>query len=581
MATSFEPLDPTILKRIDSTRHPQGRRVRDQLETDAWRRHPRLAQRLARRRQRRASRAPKGLRWQDRVLLVIAITLMALLLVRVESARADDGNWGLELATNDVRHTALALDTQIAVDVTGLSARVAVRQKFRNDGTDWTEGLYRFPLPDGAAVDRMTIQVGERLIEGEIHERAQAEQVYAKARAEGRTAAMVEQERVNQFQTRLANIGPGEEISVFIGFLLPVAYEDGTYRLRLPMTFTPRYDAPSWRALPVTAGLEKLPAVGLRTAFTTAHNPAFETGPTPVLTHADDAPGHRLAMDIRLRSGIEFASIESPYHVVDIVPERDGYAVRLADDRVRADRDFELAWELAWADTPQASLETWSDGEAVYAQLMLVPPIEEALTPRPREVMFIIDTSGSMQGASLEQAREALIEGLALLGPDDRFNVIRFASTTHALFSEPQAADGFGLRKAAQFIERLSADGGTVMGPALHLALTQPSRSGLSRQVVFITDGSVGNEAELLVDIADVLGKSRLFTVGIGAAPNAWFMRRAAEIGRGSFTQVGRADEVAERVGALWRRIRTPALRDLCVDWGVPAETYPEIIPDL
>jgi hypothetical protein len=157
---------------------------------------------------------------------------------------------------------------------------------------------------------------------------------------------------------------------------------------------------------------------------------------------------------------------------------------------------------------------------------------------------------------------------------------VRFDSEAELLFEEsvpavplPEGAD--------LFIERLVADGGTNMAPALGLAMGLPRHDGLLRQIVFVTDGSVGNEQELLLQIAERLGESRLFTVSIGPAPNSWFMRKAAAIGRGSHSHIGRQEDVGERMAQLWARIENPALQNLCVDWGMEAEFYPEIIPDL
>ncbi|MBT8058629.1 MAG: VWA domain-containing protein, partial [Gammaproteobacteria bacterium] len=197
------------------------------------------------------------------------------------------------------------------------------------------------------------------------------------------------------------------------------------------------------------------------------------------------------------------------------------------------------------------------------------------------EVVFVIDTSGSMEGASIRQARSALELGLKFLGPDDRFNLIEFDSDTRALFDESVPVQSPYLEEALDFIDDLRANGGTVMAPALARALDLPAQDGLLRQVIFVTDGSVGNEQELLLQVGDQLGDSRLFTVSIGSAPNAWFMRKAAEIGRGSHTHIGKLDEVAERMASLWTRIQHPALQDICVDWGTEAEFYPEIVPDL
>ena len=199
----------------------------------------------------------------------------------------------------------------------------------------------------------------------------------------------------------------------------------------------------------------------------------------------------------------------------------------------------------------------------------------------PRETVFVIDTSGSMDGTSIEQARAALAQGLAFLGPEDRFNVLEFNSDTRALFEESMPALPWYQEQAVDFIADLEADGGTNMGPALDLAMALPTQDGLLRQIVFVTDGSVGNERELLLQVGERLGTSRLFTVSIGSAPNAWFMRKAAAIGRGSHTRIGQLDEVAERMASLWDRIALPAVQNVCVDWGMEAEFYPEVVPDL
>jgi Ca-activated chloride channel family protein len=529
--------------------------IRDQLEQDAWRHHPRFAQRLA------GLRAPprrRSLAWQDRALLILASLLVLLLIVQVETARAapaSEGFWGIE-AVGEGGACTLALNTDITVDVTGLAARVQVSQRFRNDGPEWKEAIYRFPLPLGAAVDRLRITANGRLIEGEIQEKAAARRQYQQARSAGRIASLVEQQRPNQFETRLANIGPGEEILVEIAFLATVDYRAGSFSLQIPLTFTPRWDP----------------------ADSQVHAPS---APRPTLEPGDQRGDHRLALQLILHSLQELVSIESPYHDIDIEPQAGGYRIELAELDPRADRLFQLNWTPALGAAPQAFLSSWDGGDAVYALLMLAPPLAEAIAPRPREVVFVIDTSGSMEGASIRQARSALQRGLEFLAPQDRFNLIRFDSEVELLFADSRPPTASDLARASDFIQGLTANGGTDMAPALDLALRLPTQSGLLRQVVFITDGAVGNERELLLDIGNKLGESRLFTVAIGSAPNTWFMRKAAEIGRGSFSHIAQQREVEQRMSELWIRIENPAVQDLCVDWGMEAEYYPEIIPDL
>jgi len=186
-----------------------------------------------------------------------------------------------------------------------------------------------------------------------------------------------------------------------------------------------------------------------------------------------------------------------------------------------------------------------------------------------------------MEGVSLRQARKALRQGLEFLDPEDRFNLVRFHSEADLLFTESAPVYPTYLAQARDFIDGLVAAGGTNMAPALGLAMGLPAQDGLLRQIVFVTDGSVGNEQELLLQVAEQLGDSRLFTVSIGSAPNTWFMRKAAAIGRGSHTHIGKEADVGKQMASLWSRIENPAVQNLCVDWGMEAEFYPEIIPDL
>ena len=540
--------------------------IRVELEKQAWIQNPNLATRLSNRQadERRhngswfeSARRIKS--WQDRTLLTLIAVLLLLFVIRTETAIADEQVWGLQMNSDSGVFTELAINTNILLDITGLVARVEITQQFTNHGSQWAEGVYRFPLPPRAAVDRMHIRVGERLLEGEIQEKESARQTYQKAMEAGQTATIVEQQRHNQFETRLANIGPGETIEITIGYLQNVNYSDLSYHLRLPMTFTPRYEP--------------------------GHSPTNGTvtvsSPAPQLVTATPGAGHRLKLQARLVSAAEYAAIESRYHDVDIRQVANGYTIELLNPDELSDRDFELSWTPALQSQPSASLTTFNDGESVYAQLMLAPPLADSIAPQAREVILIIDTSGSMEGDSLAQAKAALLHALKSLGNDDYFNLLQFNSNTERLFDHSVPVTSSSLYIAQNFITALRANGGTEMAPALEAALTLPEMPHLMRQVVFITDGAVGNETELLQKVAQNLDESRMFTVAIGHAPNSWFMRKAAEIGRGSYIHIGKPDEVVEQMSALWGRIQVPALTDICVDWGDTVEYYPEVIPDL
>jgi len=576
-------------------RHATNRRssIRDQLESEARRCYPGFHRRMA---ARRAAPTRRSLRWQDRSLLILASVLLLALLVRSGTAEAQDTpDYGIEWAGG----VATAVDTQIGIEITGLIARAEVSQVFVNRGSEWAEAVYRFPLPDGAAVDRLIIQVGDRKLVGEIQEKQVARRTYQQARNNGQTTTLVEQQRPNQFETRLANIAPGEKIRITIGFLSKIDYRDGRFNFRFPMTFTPRGGGENQRFVleqapqPVLASLQNVTPEGSGTrALVRGNAPPESPAARPILqgnviperagrVSGTHPPSHRLELAVSLQSGLPLSRIDSLYHDVDIHPTLNGYHVYLSEPAPRTDRSFELAWAPELGSVPTTSLLTWEGDDSVYAMLMLAPPLLDKVAPQAREVIFIIDTSGSMEGESIRQARAALVQGLRYLGPDDLFNVIQFNSTSERLFDYSAMPMTAEVDIAAEFIGGLSANGGTNMAPALHTAMSLPPAPDHLRQIIFITDGSVGNEHDLLLQIGEELGESRLFTVSIGSAPNTWFMNKAAIVGRGSHTRIGRLDSVESAMAQLWAHIQSPALTDICVDWGMDAEYFPEIIPDL
>jgi Ca-activated chloride channel family protein len=446
--------------------------------------------------------------------------------------------------------------TDVEMRVSGPVVRATVRQTFTNPATEWAEGIYVFPLPETAAVDHLTMHVGDRVIEGQIQEKQAAKAVYAQAAVQGRRASLVEQERPNLFTTSVANIPPGAAIAVEIQYQQTVRHDAGRFSLRLPMVVGPRY----------VAGAEDAARI------------------TPPMQHPAQGPLNPVTLRITLDPGLPVTAIESPYHPIDVRPlGRDIWEITLADGPVPADRDFELVWSPAGGAAPSAVLLTEPQGPDLYALLMVLPPASPAPSRVPREVIFVLDNSGSMHGASIEQAKAALKLALARLGAGDTFNVIRFNHTTSSLFLDAREASRANLAGAARWVDAIHADGGTVMLPALRQALEGVAAPGRLRQVIFLTDGAVGNEAQLFAEIRARLGESRLFTIGIGSAPNSHFMREAARLGRGTFTYIGTPNEVQEKMTALFRKLETPALADLTLELPglATADVLPSPIPDL
>ena len=521
-------------------------------------------------------------------LLAVVLVALPMLAAPLQASRADENadtgvrpqqmqTGSLLLQMQAGYTTATRINTDVAIRVSGPVSRTTVSQNFRNDGTEWVEGIYVFPLPDSAAVDRLRIRVGERVIEGEIREKEQAKAEYAQAKKEGRRAGLVEQQRSNLFMTSIANIGPGETVVVDVEYLETLGYDDGQFSLRFPLTLTPRY----------IPGVPAADRQGSGWSPDTDRVPDASLITPPVVTTSSD---HLFSMHAIIDAGTALDVIASRYHPIEVtvLDETAGiYEVSLAESTAPMDHDLELVWRPVTDSMARAALFREDKDGKSHVLLMVLPPDEmagdraTAPEPMPRDLVFVIDTSGSMHGTSMEQARQALLRALTGFRPSDRFNVIQFNSVTDALFPASATASPGNVRLAKNYVQTLTANGGTEMRPALQRALRFEEGETRLRQIVFVTDGSVGNEQELFALIDSSLGESRLFTVGIGSAPNSLFMRKAAEAGRGTYTFISALHEVEEKMGRLIRKIEQPRVTGISVEWPGTATAYPEVVPDL
>ncbi len=455
---------------------------------------------------------------------------------------------------------AVRLGTDVDMTVSGMTVRTRVTQAFRNVSDHWVEAVYVYPLPEDGGVDTLKMTVGDRVIVGEVKKKADAKALYERAKAEGRVAGLVEQDRPNLFTNSVANIGPGETVVVQIEYQAPVALSDGEYSLRVPLVAAPRYT----------------PAGGA---------PSAESG-APLLDPRRHRPVNPVSITVRLRPGFALTGLSSRNHAVSTRNDpAGGKIVSLVGGEVPADRDFELIWRAAPSSAPTVGLfrEHVAGGDYVLAQV--TPPIAPRKGPPvPREIVFVIDNSGSMGGTSIRQAKAGLAYGLSRLKPGDRFNVVRFDHTLTVLFPDSVPADAAHLGQAQKFVAGLDAAGGTEMVPAMRAALADPRPYDAShvRQVVFLTDGEISNEQQLFDAITAGRGRSRVFMAGIGSAPNTFLMTRAAELGRGTYTHIGSVDAVENQMRQLFEKLESPAATNLTATVeGTSADLAPAVLPDL
>ena len=510
----------------------------------------------------------------------ISLTIMLTALFLAKHSVAQEENPGpadvqagsLLMRMSEGYVTATLLNTDVNVVVNGLVARVSVMQEFENSGQEWVEGVYVFPLPDSAAVDHMRLYIGDRFIEGEIREKEQARKEYEQAKSEGKKTSLVEQQRANLFTTSVANIAPGEKIVIEIEYLEDLKYEEGVFSLRYPMTLTPRYIPGS--------GLDDRQGSGWSADTNEVDDASLITPPM-----VSASKSHEISLRASINAGMPLEVIASRYHPVNVGETNGQYTVTLAGGRAPMDHDFELLWRPIPSNAPRAmAFSETIDGEPHYL-LMVVPPEPDLVegATMPREMIFIIDTSGSMHGVSLAQAKQALLRALKTLRTGDRFNVIEFNSTTNPLYAASVMAEPTNVEAALRFVRNLNSNGGTEMHGALSFALRTPPSENFLRQIIFITDGAVGNEEGLFKLIDSRLAGARLFTVGIGSAPNSWFMRKAAETGRGTFTIISALHEVGEKMDRLFKKLENPQVTNINVLWpsGFVVDSYPSVVPDL
>jgi len=470
---------------------------------------------------------------------------------------------------------ALLLNNKAHIEIFGLNARVTLKQTYENKSNDWVEGRYLLPLPDNGAVDSLLIKTENGITRGVIKEKEEAKKIYKEAKEAGKKTSLVEMERPNLFTTKVANIAPHSSIEVEVSYTQPITYTLGEFSLMLPNTLTPRYTPP----IP-TKKETSLKKVEHISASGWANN--SEINPSFAKNKPKDS--HNIEITASIKKSYMIENITSSSHNIEWKEGAETYLVSIKDVTTPMNKDFYLSWKAIESQKPTAALLQESIENQEYLTLMIMPPqhIEESAI-LARNMIFVIDTSGSMSGVSIEQAKASLTKALSLLSPKDKFNIIEFDSDFSSLYNDSKRVTQQHIREANKFIAKMEADGGTNIQPALNKALEKSEEDEYLKQIIFLTDGSVGDEEKLFNNIKAKLGDARLFTIAIGTAPNVYFMRQSAKVGRGIFTHINNIQMVDKQIFDLFNQIKNPVLRDVKIAFanGQALEYFPKNIPDL
>jgi Ca-activated chloride channel family protein len=467
-------------------------------------------------------------------------------------------------------------NSDFSVDIDGDLATVTLVQTFENPTQTPLNATYLFPLNEDAAVFAMTMQVGDEVIEAQIRRREQARQEFEAARDEGRAAALLTQHRPNMFTQEVANLMPGATVRITLRYAQTVPRVDGAYELVLPLVVGPRYNpAPRERALQVSTS-------ETQGGWNIAPPPAYPGGVFGLTLPGEIAP-ERVSIAIDLEAGLAIGQVASATHALEVTGEGRRRRIALGAGRVIDNRDFVLRYTLAGG-AVQAGALAHSDRRGGFFSLVVEPPA----APREgqiasREMVFVLDTSGSMDGEPIAASKEFMRRALETLRPGDYFRVIQFGSSPRELGGGPVPATPQNVRRGVAFVNGLQASGGTEVLPAMQQAFSVPQQPNTLRIVVFLSDGYIGNEADVLSYMTSRLGAARVYAFGVGTSVNRYLLSEMARRGRGFARYIDPTETSRQAARDLAERLDSPVLTDISVDWGglAPEGVTPAIIPDL
>jgi len=446
-------------------------------------------------------------------------------------------------------------NTSVQADVSGYVARVNVEQVFTNPTNETIEATYIFPLSDTSAVDEMVMKIGDRTIKGEIKTRAQAAQIYAAAKSQGRTAALLDQERANIFTQSVANIPPHATVRINIKYVEYLPYENGNHSFVFPMVVGPR---------------------------NTSNTPDAERISPPIATEKTRA-GHDISLAVNINSGLDISNIESKLHKIEIKQSQKTTQISLEKFDSIPNRDFVLSWKAAGDGIKSGFLAHKSGGVGFFNLMFLPPQSLKREEVCPRELVFLVDKSGSQHGLPMQKCRETMIYALDRMNSHDTFQIIAFDSNLDRVFAKPMLATQENILEAKKWVAALEANGGTNLKGAVDEVCRQPAPEGRLRICALLTDGYIGNDQEVISYVVKYRGVSRWFTFGTGDSVNRYLLNGVAKAGGGESETVllnASGDQAAKN---FYEKIASPVLTDIKVEFeGVKVkDVQPSVINDI
>ena len=479
---------------------------------------------------------------------------------RVEPVEIDasyDGPGVLRIAKGDTILAIPLQHTDVETLVTGTIAETTVTQLFVNPYDEVIEAVYTFPLPHDAAVDDYWFHVGKRHIHGVMKEKQEAKEIYEQAKREGKSAALLDQQKPNVFMQSVANIPPGESILIEMHMAHPLEQHDGRYSYAFPTVVGPRFLA----------------------------NPGTDADVNPTYLPEGTRSGHDISIHVEIDAGLPVAELGSKSHdlAVDMRAAGELAVVDLADAATIPNQDFELGWSLAQAETKAWLMVQRQTGGGYFTLTVQPPKAYDDAQARGRELVFVVDNSGSMSGEPIATAKDAMVKVLEGVRPSDSFQVLRFSESASALGPKLMPATPANKLRAVDYVRAMEGMGGTQMIEGVKAALSFPHDDSKLRLVLFMTDGYVSNDQEIFGTLAELIGDTRLFSMGVGDSVNRHLLEGMALTGRGAVTYVRTDEDPQQAVDRFFERVANPVLTDIEVDWGeLPvSDVVPAKIPDL